>query len=95
MIEFNKIIIESQNEVQEEKNTESDLPVEILNEIQENLEPEMSLDSEQIETLNTNLVQETNRLIKEKELNDRLSGAIERHVIEDAKVIFNFKLFNY
>ncbi|RNA31809.1 DNA repair complementing XP-G cells [Brachionus plicatilis] len=87
MVEFEKIQILSQNQTQELNESQSDIPIEVLNEIQENLEPEKGLDMEQIEIMNSNLIQDTNRLIKEKELNDRLSGAVERHIIDDAKIL--------
>lgn len=81
--------IQSQNEIQETDKSQSDFNIKALNEIQDNLEAEKIIDLEQMENLSSNLVQETNRLLKEKELNERLSGAVERHIIDDAKVLFN------
>lgn len=80
--------IQSQNQSQQNEKSQLDLSIEVLNEIGDNFEAENNIDLEQIESFGSNLVHETNRLLKEKELNERLSGAVERHIIDDAKVKF-------
>ena len=88
IVGLNAIQIQSQPVVQNTQESVKKASPEKLIEIVELLdESQKSMNLSDIEDYNSNLVQETNQLIKEKLVNDRLSNSIERYIIDDAKVI--------